>query len=125
MDTAERIEKKNHETVNNINTLVTKITKAYHTLSDSLFDLSQEFKVLAQGYKTLEQISGTGLKTDFIKQGDLYETMMDTIIDSSKSIKRSGSNFERHLPPFFKLQDQNFQHLDHVKFTLLEITNQI
>lgn len=114
VDTAERVEKKNHDTVSKINKLVTKISKTYQTLSSSLFDLSQELKSLGEGYKTLESISGTGLKLDLLKQGDLYETLMNTFMDTATCIKRTGSNFERHFPPFFKLQDQNFQHLDHV-----------
>lgn len=114
VDTAERIEKKNTETFGKIGTLIKQVTKCYKALGESIFDLSQEFKKVAEGYKTLESISGKGLKTDFVKQGDLYQTLMDTCIECSTSIKRSGSNFERHIPPFLKVHDQNFQYLNNV-----------
>lgn len=113
-DTTERIEKKNHQTVNRVTKLIKTIVKNFTSLSESIFELGQEFKGLAEGYKTLESLAETNLKLDSIKQGDLYETLMSTFFDYSKAIKRSGSNFERHFPPFFKIHEQNFQHLDHV-----------
>jgi hypothetical protein len=118
VDTVERIEKKNSETFTKMGDLLKQVTSCYKALSESLFDLSQEFKKVAEGYKTLESISGKGLKVDFVKQGDLYETLMNTSLDYSTSIKRSGSNFERHFPPFLKIHDQNFQYLNNVSFSM-------
>lgn len=41
VDTAERIEKKNHECLNQITKLVAKVAKNYQVLSDSIFDLGE------------------------------------------------------------------------------------
>jgi len=117
-DNVERVEKKKYETVTKIQKLVKKVVKNYQVLSESIFDLGEQFKQMAEGYKTIESLSGSGLKTDFLKQGDLYETLTSTCIDASKAIQRSSSNFERHLPPFFKLQESNYHHLEHVTYPI-------
>lgn len=105
VDNVERIEKKNKETISNISKLVNKVVKNCQILSDNIFELGEEFKILAESFKTIESISGSSLQTNFVKQGDLYETLKNTCLDFSKAIKRTGSNFERHFPPFLKIHN--------------------
>ena len=113
-DTTERVEKKNHTAIGAINKLVAKVSANYHALSDSIFELSEQFKILAEGFKVIETISGESLNTEYVKQGDLYETLKNTLLNSSQAIKRSGVNMQRHLNPYLKHQEQNFLYLDHV-----------
>lgn len=118
-DNVERVERKNQEAILSIGSLTKKVIDNFLALSESVFDLGEAFETLTEGYRTIESITGSGLRVDFVKQSELYEKISNCCLENAQAIKRSGSNFERHLLPFLKVHESNFQHLDHVPIDFL------
>ena len=82
-DNVERIERKNQEAVLSIGSLTKKVIANFQALSDSVFDLGEAFRTLSEGYKTIEAITGSGLKMDFVRQSELYEKIQNCCLENA------------------------------------------